>query len=514
MQSVIRFSLVAWILSVATLNWLYAQDPFDAQIASIEISFSEPSWHDTLTARKLRDDKTPVLATVTVEGKEYSNIEVRYKGNSSFHGGLKQGITKLPFRLKCPKGETFEGGYNQLRLSNNFRDPSAVRELLAYRIAGDYVPVPRVVPAVLTVDGEYVGVYTVTEGISDRMIAEYFCNDDGTLVKCEPEFRKPQKAGCPAGEFANLKHLGSDPECYKALYDIESKKQGKAIVDLTKYLKNSSDPGKYINTHYALWMHALNNVMVNLDSYLGIFCHNYYVYRDEYDIFYPLIWDLNLAFGGFATLDNGVTPDLATLSPIAHTKYLEGRRPLIEELTEEQIDRRTYFAMIHTILQEWFISGKYLEEGKRLQEVIRPYYAKEVNPLYPIEDFDANLSSTIKKGENRSVPGIGDLMTERQEYLSRHPLLNRVRPEVKDFGITTLDEGTSVMVVTSPDVVEAYIYVKADECAKWEEFPLEKAGDGKWVSEVIPMHAYYVVVNSEEAVTMSPAAAPMAVMNN
>ena len=68
-----------------------------------------------------------------------------------------------------------------------------------------------------------------------------------------------------------------------------------------------------------------------------------------------------------------------------------------------------------------------------------------------------------------------------------------------------------IMVRTSPDVVEAYLYVKADACSKWEKVPMEKAGEGKWISEVIPIHEFYFLVNSNEAVTMSPSSAPMTI---
>ncbi|MBK7338404.1 MAG: CotH kinase family protein [Saprospirales bacterium] len=46
-----------------------------------------------------------------------------------------------------------------------------------------------------------------------------------------------------------------------------------------------------------LWMLAINNVLVNLDSYVGGFAQNYYLYRDSTGIFHPVIWDLNLALG-------------------------------------------------------------------------------------------------------------------------------------------------------------------------------------------------------------------------
>src|SRR5678815_4800594 len=56
-----------------------------------------------------------------------------------------------------------------------------------------------------------------------------------------------------------------------------------------------------------IWMLAFNNVLVNLDSYSGVFCQNHYLYKDSYGYFNPIIWDLNMCFGGFPFAGSGAT---------------------------------------------------------------------------------------------------------------------------------------------------------------------------------------------------------------
>ena len=47
-------------------------------------------------------------------------------------------------------------------------------------------------------------------------------------------------------------------------------------------------------------MIAFDNVIVNLDSYIGGFKQNYYLYRDGTNRFNSTIWDLNESFGTFS----------------------------------------------------------------------------------------------------------------------------------------------------------------------------------------------------------------------
>ena len=199
-------------------------------------------------------------------------------------------------------------------------------------------------------------------------------------------------------------------------------------------------------------MHALNNVLVNLDSYLGIFCHNYYIYKDENGYHHPLIWDLNLAFGGFATLTQKHTPDPYTLSPIVHDRYLQDKRPLIESLTTNRTYRRTYFNMITTITEDWFASRKYIREARRMQALVRPYVEKENKAAFTVSEFDNSLSETIKKGNNRSIPGIAQLMEERTDYLLQHTLLAHQPPVLISNGT----EDSYISLSTSRDVKKLY----------------------------------------------------------
>ena len=511
MNTLKSYLALAVLCSSTLCAFAQAGDFFEKKIVEINMTIDDDGWHDSLVVRKKRDDKTPVIAQVTVDGQPYSDIEVRYKGNSSFHGTLKHGGNKLPIKMEAPKGVKFADSYKELRLSNNFRDPSAVRELLAYEIASTYVPVPRSTSAVVTINGEYIGVYTMTEGMSKRMLKEYYCNDDGVLVKCDPDFHKSQSPGCPKGEYSNLKYLGEDPDCYKALYHAGSGKKVTAIMELARNLHGDSDPDSYMSVHEALWMHALNNVMVNLDSYLGIFTHNYFIYKDEHGMFHPMIWDLNLAFGGFATLDQKVNPDLYKLSPIVHDRYLQDRRPLIQSLTKDRRHMLTYFYMIETIVNDWIVTGKYVEVATAFQDEIRPYRSKEVEPLYPMSDFEVSLTETVKRGNNRSIPGIQQLMETRKDYLLAHPLLDRNYPEMLEWSHTNSGDNVVITINTASEITEAYVYYKDKTCGKLQKAKLHPLSGVTWATDPINASEFYVQMGTEKGYSLSPSNAPGAI---
>jgi hypothetical protein len=100
-------------------------------------------------------------------------------------------------------------------------------------------------------------------------------------------------------------------------------------------------------------MLAFDNVMVNLDSYIGKFKQNYYLYQDDNGRFNPIIWDLNMSFGVFS--DNGTT-NLTTTTAKAQMTHLlhanDAAWPLVQKLLAVPSYKRKYLAHFKTILEE------------------------------------------------------------------------------------------------------------------------------------------------------------------
>jgi CotH kinase protein len=508
-----RLMLFGLFVTMSFSGLSQTSDIFDSDIVEVDILFQDKNWQDTLIMRRQRGSKDALIAVVHIDGVPYEETEVRFKGNSSFHGALKHGWHKLPLKIKVAAGNLIAGRYNKLRLANNYRDPSAIRELLAYRIAGTYIPVPKVVPASVTINGKYAGLYTLTEGIEKAMIKDFFCDDSGILVQCEPNFRANQITGCPKGDNANLAYLGEEPACYERLYDIGKEEASRSLIALTRSLDRDKRIDTVVDVHQALWMHAINNVLVNLDSYLGLFCHNYFVYQDQFGVYHPLIWDLNLAFGGFAPIAQGESPDPVKLSPIAHDRFHHGKRPLIQKLTADKVNVRLYFWMMKTIVEDWITSGKYLEVASELQSRIRPYVAREKDALYSLKDFDQSMSETVKRGDHRSIIGIAELMEPRAEYLLKHVLLSKKSPVVIDWSADLSDQSLCIALKTSEDVSQVQLRYQSGACGKPRYKLMQRTGSGHWQVDIPPGGLFYFVVSSNSGSILYPSHAPLALLN-
>lgn len=510
MKSHLRWVASA-VLTCLACSVVSAQDIFAENLLEIRITFQEDNWRDILLNARHAGDNRRLNAVVKINNTSYENVQVRFKGNSSFHGAVKAGFKKIPLNLKAADDQPFAGGYETLKLANNYRDPSAVRELLAYRIAGTYVPVPGSVYAIVYVNDEYLGVYTATEGVSGTMTDRYFCGSKRGLVQCEPDFDRVTPQGCAKGSYSSLEYLGEDERCYQGLYEVKDSSEWRRIVRLSRVLRDSTGMvEEVLDVHLALWMHALNNVLVNLDSYLGYFCHNYYLYRDSLDIYHPLLWDLNLAFGGFHALKEGVDVDFATLSPIIHERYNLANRPLITKLLENRRYRRIYFSMMRTIVDEWFVSGRYLEIAKELQEQIRPHMDMEKGTFYKLSDFDNNLSVTVKTGA-RSIPGIQELMIARTDYLSQHPLLKPGAFSIESWQVESKEEESVVkVVITGDNPVSIRLWYQQLDCGSYSPIVMTRTSRMSEYACQIPVRPYsfYFEIEGEETANLWPLQAP------
>ena len=79
---------------------------------------------------------------------------------------------------------------------------------------------------------------------------------------------------------SSLDYLGTDSASYYDYYELKSDFGWQDIIDLTNAINNSpQNIEQYLDIDRAIWMSAFNNILVNLDSYLGPFRQNYYPYQ-------------------------------------------------------------------------------------------------------------------------------------------------------------------------------------------------------------------------------------------
>ena len=120
---------------------------------------------------------------MTTDSIVLDSVGVRYKGNSSYVFAAKS--PKKPFKFSFDKyrdGRRFFG-VKKLNFSNAAKDPSMLREKISYDILGKLMPSPRACFAVISIEGEMIGLYTQIEQVDKTFLKRYFSNNDGNLYK-------------------------------------------------------------------------------------------------------------------------------------------------------------------------------------------------------------------------------------------------------------------------------------------------------------------------------------------
>ncbi|MBK6904649.1 MAG: CotH kinase family protein [Saprospirales bacterium] len=492
-------------------------------IHEIRITFKESDWDRVLDSIKQLKTDERLLAVVEIDGKKFPDVGVRYKGNSSYFNVRKYEDTKLPFNLKSNHvhpDQFFPGKTETLKLSNVFRDPSFLREVISYEIAREYMPAPRANFARVFVNEVYMGLYNSTESVEDDFLEDYFGEKKGILVKCDPEeWGVDAKPGCPPGDKASLMYLGEDPDCYKGFYEMKSDSGWDQLILLTKILNNQPERiEEILDVDMALWMLAYNMVLLNFDSYTGRLSHNYYLYQRKNGQFVPLIWDLNLSLGGFRFVDTGKAlnkEELQTVSPFIYYKDKDPTRPLITQLLSNPLYRKIYVGHIRTLVEENFSNGAYLKRCREIQEFIDQEVRNDKNKLYSYEAFQANLDSTSLAGKTE-IYGIAELMEGRAKYLLSHPVLSVPPPPISEvqhfhYGPTL---AVNARIGGAQKAWLVYRYDKDDRFVFLEMFDDgghndQVGGDDIWGATIDWKQGthYYIVAEGERSASLSPSRA-------
>ena len=504
-----------------------AQDFYDLySVKEIRIEFEQNNWQEILTNLKDQGNKKRVTATLKISGVTYDSVGVRYKGNSSFYSVKRSGSLKLPFNIKLNhkvKGQKIPGGYNTIKLSNVFRDPSFIRETLAYEVARNYMHASKCNYARLYVNGTYMGLYNSVESVDKGFLESHFGTRKGNLIKCDPLDIKQaiNKTGsakqCKPGDFAALIFQGKDSICYQNNYELKSDNVWQPLIDLTEKL--NSDPEnihKILDVDQCLWMLAFNNVLVNLDSYSGKLSHNYYLYQDSLGVFHPIVWDMNMAFGGFRYSGESNKPmsndELIDMSLFLH--YKNEKRPLISRLFSEDLYRKMYVAHIKTMLLEDFKSGKYKSRAQQVQSSIDFYVKSDENSLYDYEFFKKNINETVPVGK-QSIIGITELMDARTNKLLEHPLLSKTDPKVDMLMHKSLSDSTIIVQVRVDQAEKVFLFYKDQILGVTNKVMMLDTGekgdlaadDGTYSIELPKnqVKLYFVVAEGEKTATVFPA---------
>ena len=294
-----------------------AQSFYDINtIQTIELYFSQPNWDYMMDTAKAGSGSYILADSVRINGMSIDSVGVKYKGNSSYNSSRVK--NPLHIELDHFKSDHIYDGITDIKLNNGFKDPTLVRETVTYTIARNYMSAPRANYARLYINGQYIGLYTNVEAITKKFVFNHFGSKNNTFFKCNPLYT--------GGNKSNLAYLGADSSLYYNSYEIKSDAGWTHLVELISILNNNPTLiNNYIDIDRVLWMHAFNNLLVNLDSYTGAISQNYYLYKSDNGSFNTVIWDVNESFGCFNNTGTGTLSltQMQQLSPWLHLNYTE-----------------------------------------------------------------------------------------------------------------------------------------------------------------------------------------------
>lgn len=265
-----------------------------------------------------------VEGTLIFEGDTISPVGIRYKGSVGAFVNCVSGndwanpsgfktCTKLSMKVKINWDGREEKFYQQKKLqfhSQNL-DASHMRERLGYYLFREMgVPSPRSVHARLLINGQYVGLFALTEQIDGHFLKHNFKDDDGNLYK---EIWPLNYEGVPYKEWEYIDALKTNEENNPNVDVIKS--FGQRIADASfsqarKIVENQ------MNLEEVLSYIVVDRAIKHDDGPFHWYCfgngcsnHNFYIYEAPNDKKLHLIpWDLDNAFENIISHTNPVTP--------------------------------------------------------------------------------------------------------------------------------------------------------------------------------------------------------------
>ena len=178
-----------------------------------------------------------VHAGIDFNGSTFSDVGVRYKGNSTYmqsSGSLKRSM-KLEFN-RYEKGRKM-AGVTKFNLHSNVTDAAWMNEPLSYRLFRDgAVPAGRTSYArvYLTVAGkydhQYVGLYSIVEEVDNNFTQERFSTREGAIFKPSTQ--------------SLFTYLGDDWSKYEQSYDPKTaltEAQKARVIAFAKLLSKGTD---------------------------------------------------------------------------------------------------------------------------------------------------------------------------------------------------------------------------------------------------------------------------------
>ncbi len=337
-------------------------------------------------------------------GKEWYNVGVRYKGNSSLQSAYQSGNNKLSFKLDFDEFEDMYPllknqrfyGFKQLNLNNNFDDKSLMREKVAADLFRQFgLASAHTTFCIIYVDNgsgpKYYGVYTIVEEVDDTVLEDQFDDDNGNLYKPDGDAAAFSSGSYDEDEMEKKSNESeADYTDVLALYNAINSSNRTSDTTLWKINLEAA----FNVDGFVKWL-AANTVIQNWDTY-GRMTHNFYLYNNPADNKLTWIpWDNNeaLQFGKMGgALSFGMTE-------------VGANWPLIRYIIDQPEYYNRYKYYLQKFVDEVFIASDLNDAYTTYYDLIRDYAYDEVSGYTYINsdsEFDQAVNTLKTHAQTRA----------------------------------------------------------------------------------------------------------------
>jgi spore coat protein CotH len=352
---------------------LSTEQLFDGQrLLNVEIEIDADEWNelrqqtlDFVTAFSkgpISPRYTYFPAKVKVDGRVLANAEIRKKG---FFGSMDADRPSLKVKLDAA-GQKLMGGLEKLTLNNNKQDHSLASQFLAYRLFAEAgLPAPRSSLAVVSVNGQPLGVYTHLESVDAPFLRGRFDSDTGHLYEGVfptdffddriARFEGKQKGEDDRDDLRQIAAILANPgEDYVARLAKR--------IDLDQFVK--------------FW--AMESLLSFWDGYANN-QNNYYIYHDPRDDRFRFV-----PWGADMTLAPPFFPGQGGRKSI----YAKGQ--LAWQLNQDPQFRQKYHDTLLKLLDTVWQEDHLLAELDRIQELVKEH-------LHPAQQENSQAVESARK---------------------------------------------------------------------------------------------------------------------
>lgn len=334
-----------------------------------------------------------VPVTVSYNDSTWEHVGFRFKGNSSLRAAWGTGEDRLPFKLDFDEFEDDHPeihnqrffGFKELSFATNYRDPTGLRETLAYeafRGAGLLASETAFYEIVLDRGGvpESLGVYTMVEEIDDTVISRRLGDDAGNLYEAgdgAASFAAGTKDMIPANFEKKNNESAADWSDLGELYEIlHSPDRAASTESWRQRLETVFDVDAFLK-----WL-GVSAVILHWDTY-GWVAHNFYLYhRPDNGLLTWIPWDHNLVLGATLPPWQGGPGDVPGGPPLDYSRVTEAW-PLIRYLLDDPVFHERYVEHLRSLQRQFDVER--LEAQCRAWAALLAPHAREQASGEPYE---------------------------------------------------------------------------------------------------------------------------------